>query len=284
MTRFKMFIALALVGGGGLSAHAAILINEITMNSENDAPSGSDNTTEYIELLSDAGAESLDGLTFLVIEGDGGAQGTIDKALSLDGFSTGANGLFLWRDSSDVLLPAPEADTVIRVEDFDPDIENGSGTFAVVRGFTGSQGDDLDADDDGLLDNPGSLPWSAALDAVGTRDSGSSDGAYAGQIVAGATDFPNVSFAADSLVRLKNTGEWIAVDIDEANSGFPGPYPFDDTQALFSDGTPFTPSTLLTINIRTPGSMNPSLIPEPSTLAILLTGAVVTAASRRRRL
>jgi hypothetical protein len=259
-----------------------ILINEINLNSENDAPSGSDDTTEYIEIRSLGGAVSLDGLTFLVIEGDGGSQGTIDKALSLDGFSTGSNGLFLWRDSADVLLPAPDAATVIKVEDFSPDLENGSATFAIVRGFTGTEGDDLDTDDDSTIDSPGSLPWSEVLDAVGVRDSGSSDGTYAGQLLSGATDFPNVSYAADTLVRLTNNLAWIAVDIDEGASGFPGPYPFDDSQAEFSDGTPFTPSTALDFNIRTPGNHNPSLIPEPVS-SILLGLAVGLGAFRRRR-
>ena len=277
-----LFTVLALSCCYALSSQAAVVINEITLNSENDAPSGGDDTTEYFELLSDAGAESLDGLTLLIIEGEGGNKGLIDKALSLDGSSTGSNGLFLWRDSSDVLVPAPDAATEVKVEDFVPDIENGSETFVLVRGFTGATGDDLDTDNDGTLDNPGSLPWSATLDAVGTLDGTAADVVYATQIIPGGVDFTNVSFQTDSLVRLKNTGGWIGVDIDEAVSGFPGPYPFDDTQAVFPDGTPFTPSTDLDFNIRTPGSMNPSLIPEPSSVAILLAAALIAGANRRR--
>ncbi len=260
------------------NANAAILLNEITMNSENDAPSGGDEGTEYFEILSTVGAESLSGLTFLVIEGDGSAAGTIDQALSLSGFSTGTNGLFLWRDTSAVLLPAPEAATVVNVADFSPDIENGSGTFAIVSGFTGSVGDDLDADNDGVFD--AALPWASVLDAVSNRDS-SSDAAYAAQMIPGATEFPGISFAPDSLVRLANTGQWIGVDIDEDNSGFPGPYPFDDTQSVFSDGTAFTPSTALTFNFRTPGGANPSLIPEPASLTLLCVCGMMVLNGRR---
>lgn len=70
-------ICTALAAAGGIAlggvAQAALLINEINLNSENDAPSGSDSGTEYFEILSDLGVESLDDLTFLVIEGDGSA-------------------------------------------------------------------------------------------------------------------------------------------------------------------------------------------------------------------
>lgn len=258
---------------------AALLINEIGINTENDGPNLSDSGKEFFELLSDSGVESLDGLTFLVIEGDGSAAGTIDKALSLDGFSTGTNGLFLWRDDAAVLLPAPEAATVVHVADFVPDIENGSNTFALVRGFTGAETDDLDTDNDGVIDV--ALPWSSVLDAVSAKDSGASDFGYAAAMLAGGVDFPNISFAADVLIRL-TSGQWIAADIDEAVSGFPGPYPLDDTQAIFSDGTAFVPSTALTFNTLSPGSANPSLIPEPASVALLCLNGLVILFGRRQ--
>ncbi|TWU26078.1 hypothetical protein Pla144_32950 [Bythopirellula polymerisocia] len=261
-------------------SQAALLINEIEVNTENDGPNSSDSGKEFFEILSDLGSESLSGLTFLVIEGDGGGSGTIDKALSLDGFSTGTNGLFLWRDDSAVLLPAPDAATVINVADFDPDLENGSNTFALVRGFTGLEGDDLDTDDDGTIDV--ALPWSSVLDAVSAKDSGSSDNGYAAAMLAGGIDFPNISFAADSLIRL-TTGQWIAADIDEANSDYPGPYPLDDTQAIFSDGTALVPSTALTFNTLSPGSANPALVPEPASLVLMCLSGLLAVAGLRRR-
>ena len=82
--------ALALAG----SAFAQVQINEMLI----DGP-GTDNGQEFIE-LSGAPNTSLTGLTLLMIEGDGANAGAIDVALSLTGFSTGSNGLFLWRDAA----------------------------------------------------------------------------------------------------------------------------------------------------------------------------------------
>lgn len=47
----------------------------------------------------------------------------------------------------------------------DLDAEKGTVTFLLVKDFTGTVGDDLDDDDDGLLDT---TPWSAIVDAVAT--------------------------------------------------------------------------------------------------------------------
>ncbi len=243
------------------AAHGGILINEVSLNNES-----GDDGEEFIELLSDTGAvESMAGLTLLVIDGDTTASGNIDKALDLSTFATGANGLFLWRDSATVLAPAPDPATTLHVADFSPDIENGSATFLLVSGFTGSEGDDLDTDDDGVIDV--ALPWTSVADAIGVLDSGASDNVYGSTL--GGADFVNISYAADSIVRLSAGGGWIGVDIDEVASEVPGPYTFDDTQAVFLDGTAFTPSTALTLNILTPGNTNPALIPEPASLTML---------------
>ena len=91
----KISIAAGLVLAGGAAAQPAVVLNEIFVN----AP-GSDNGSEFIELKSLSPSMSLDGYALLVIEGDGeatGSVGTVDVVLSLDGMSTGANGLFLWR-------------------------------------------------------------------------------------------------------------------------------------------------------------------------------------------
>jgi hypothetical protein len=147
------------------AASAQVRINEIFVN-----PPGTDQGLEFIEIKSDTPNFSLAGLTLVIVEGDNGAQGlagTIDQALDLGAFSTGSNRLFLWRDGSATLSPAPEPETVINVADFNPDIENGGNTYFLVTGFTGAVGIDLDTDNDGTLD---SMPWATVIDSFGYRE------------------------------------------------------------------------------------------------------------------
>ena len=100
-------------------------------------PTGADNGKEYFEILHTP-STALTGLTLLVIEGDGTGAGILDKAISLAPYSTGTNGLLLWRDASTVLTPAPSAATTVVVSDFVPDIENGTNTYLLVTGFSGT--------------------------------------------------------------------------------------------------------------------------------------------------
>ena len=118
-------------------------------------------------------------------------------------------------------------------------------TFALVSGFTGLIDDDLDTDDDGTFDVV--LPWASVADAVGVMEGGvgSANNVYAASL--GGVDIFNADYDPDSIVRLADTGEWIAVDIDEVVSEIPGPYAFDDAQSQREDGTPFTPSTALDV-------------------------------------
>ncbi len=86
---------------------------------------GTDDGREYFEISGPAGT-SLDGLTLLEIEGDGGASGVIDGVFDLTGLSLGSNGLLLLRDQSmidvggnivpAILSPAPAAETTNYVE------------------------------------------------------------------------------------------------------------------------------------------------------------------------
>ena len=199
-------------------ASAGFLINEMLINGP-----GGDDGQEFIELISDtAGVESLDGLTIMQIEGDGGGSGQIDRVYSFSGVSSGVNGLFLFRDSSDGLEPAADAQTTVFVEPdtqtlFDDDLENGSGTIVLVQGFTGALDDDLDTDDDGTLD---STPWGNVVDAVGwpENDSGN-ENAYAAQL--GGFQTPNtIGFAPDAFVREGNGGFFMEVDDIEEHRDF----------------------------------------------------------------
>lgn len=238
----------------------AVLLNEIFVN----AP-GEDNGNEFFELSGDAGA-SLSGYWFLSIDGDGSAAGVIDQALDLSNFSLGSNGLFLWRDSSTALNQPPAAGTTVHVADFAPDLENGSNTFLLVQGFTGSVGADLDADKNGSLD---STPWATLVDGIGYSDGGSSDFNY------GPSIFAPLLFTPDLVAR---TGlGWTAMDV---LGTFPGPFTFDPAEQVFLDGSAI-PGWIGAAE-ATPGNVNPEPIPEPATMVALAIGAAMAARKRRK--
>ncbi|WP_346864194.1 T9SS type A sorting domain-containing protein [uncultured Draconibacterium sp.] len=126
-----------------------IKINEIRIDQT------STDNDEYFELLGAAG-QDLSGLTYLVI-GDGtGGSGVIEAVVDLSGTQIAANGLFL----------AGEATMTIATPDFltDLNFENSDNvTHLLVSGFSGSNGLDLDTDDDGVLDI---IPWDEIVDDV----------------------------------------------------------------------------------------------------------------------
>lgn len=137
-------------------------------------PPGSDEGLETVQISGTAG-QSLSGLYFIEIEGDAvasGLVGTIDQAVDLGSLSPntlGANGLFLIRDAATSIPPGPDPATQVAVFNFSPNLENGSSTFLLVQGFTGSVGDDLDTDNDGTLDQ---TPWNSVLSAVAVLSAG----------------------------------------------------------------------------------------------------------------
>lgn len=135
----------------------AVTINEIRIDQ-----SGGDND-EYFELFGDEG-ESLDGLTYIVI-GDGtGGSGVIEAVVDLAGLAIPADGHFLAVEASFSLDCADEPDLVTTLN-----FENSDNvTHMLVSDFTGAEGDDVDIDDDGNLDNP---PWAGITDCVALVES-----------------------------------------------------------------------------------------------------------------
>jgi hypothetical protein len=272
--RFCAAVALLALCVG--SSHATMLLNEVFVN-----PAGTDNGREFIELRSSTdGVEAMTGLTLVIIEGEGTNAGIVDQALDLGAFSTGTNGLFLWRDSATALLPAPEAATTLNVADFSPDIENGTQTYAIVSGFSGAVGTDYDADDDGVLD---STPWTGVEDAVGYIDnSGGAEYSYATAL--GGVSFPILpaGFDPEGLVLANNlAGDpyvWLLADVDSA-SPMNGPFALDGTELIRPDGSTQNINSL-SFTTLSPGTTNPS-IPEPSTVA--LAGLAMLAAGGLRR-
>ncbi|MBN1261746.1 MAG: hypothetical protein JXB35_13805, partial [Anaerolineae bacterium] len=118
-----------------------------------DQPS-SDND-EYFELAGTPGM-ALDGLTYLVI-GDGtGGSGVIEAVVNLAGQAIPASGYFV---AAEATFTLGTADLVA-----DLNFENSDNvTHLLVNGFTGSDGDDLDTDDDGVLDI---TPWTELVDLI----------------------------------------------------------------------------------------------------------------------
>ena len=243
-------------------APAALWINEALIN----VPGGGDNGFEFLELKSSTPSMSLAGLTLLYFEGNSPnpASGTPDQIINLGALSTGTNGLLLMRDAATVLTPAPNPATSLFVQDFNPDLENGGATIAIVTGWTGNTTSDIDADNDGIVDNTSF--WTSVVDAIGWNES--SDTAplttYASQL--GGIYFPQAAFTPDAFTRI-NPGYAFFMDVLGAN---PGPYSTDPIQiGPENPGAPF---------LLTPGSEN---VPEPASATLLaLSGLLVI---RRRR-
>ena len=133
---------------------------------------GTDND-EYFELAGDAG-DALDGLTYLVIGDGAGGSGVIESVVSLGGSSVPASGFFVAAEST-FTIGAADLTTSINFENSD------NVTHLVVRDFTGSNGQDLDTDDDGALD---SSPWLELVDCIGLVETvGSGDLIYCADTV-----------------------------------------------------------------------------------------------------
>ena len=237
-----MMAALFVLGYSNF-ASGAISINEMSID-----PPGADGGHEFVEFYSSTGGvESLAGLHFLSIESDfggmtaGTTMGRIDKAVDLGSFSTGSNGLFLLKNSTTALSPAPEAATTVDTSALTGNLENGSNAFLLVMGFTGSAGDDLDTDDDGSFDT---TPWTSVIDSISLVDGGTNDASYGSEVlpVGGYIQVP--------------MGPNIGGDVNGAN---PGPYDIDGT-------------------VLTPGRL---VIPEPSAFLLCALAGLLGLTRRR---
>ena len=197
----------------------APVINEFVFNH-----TGSD-TNEFVEVFGAADTD-YSALTLLEIEGDSGSTpGVIDGVFPLG--ATDANGFWTTGFLSN-------------------ELENGSVTLLLVDGFSGSAGDDLDADDDGALD---AAPWNAVLDAVAVYDGDSGDGLYAGVVL--EPYFDGVSFTPGGASRIPN-----GVDTDTASDWMRNDYG--------GAGLPgFGGDPALGEALNTPGAPNEAFEPNP---------------------
>jgi hypothetical protein len=191
-------------------AQATVLrINEFVANHV-----GTD-SHEYVEIFFQSGNYDLSGFTILQIEGDGTGAGTIDGAYAVG--TTNAGGYWTTGYLNNM-------------------IENGTITLLLVNSFTGSVGDDLDTDNDGVLD---SEPWYNGLvyDAVAVSDGGAADRTYATTVL--TPSFDGGAFTPGGASLIPDAGaSWVRNDFD--GRGLPG-----------FTGTPTTGEAL-----NTPGAEN----------------------------
>lgn len=289
MKRLLGLLSLALVVSSQ-AAFADLQINELYFS-----PEDPKEDRQFFEINSTTGATSLSNLWFLEIEGDLPLEATqldnpgqVLNAFNLSSFSTGTNGLFLWRDSATVIdidpvtggVQGPDAATVVQTapftqifgyeeEDDDENLiyENNVHTFLLVEGFTGAVGDDLDGDDDGVLD----AAWTSFIDGIAEAEDGDPGYQYASQF--GGRDVL-LGFGADVFQRRPSDGLWMFFDSgsgEDEPAGFPGPFFANDgsgpgdSDAAFEDGTEITVNPASTFLYATPGGANVQ-IPEPTTL------------------
>lgn len=179
---------------------SAAMINEIRIDQ-----GGTDNQ-EYFELSGTPG-ESLNTLTYLVF-GDGtGGSGVIEAVASLAGFSIPADGYFLaaestW-DPAPTGFPGGSVDATLSLN-----FENSDNvTHMLVSGFSGTNGSDLDTNDDGVFD---STPWTAIIDSVALLTSAASELTYSSTTVG-----PDGTFVPGHVFRIPdNSGAWQIGDFD----------------------------------------------------------------------
>ena len=173
---------------------------------------------EYFE-VGGAAAASLTGITYVVIgDGAGGNRGVVEAAVRLSG-ALGESGAFVVAESSFSLGTAD----LVRSLNF----ENGDNTtHLLVRGFAGSDGQDLDSDDDGVLD---ATPWAGVADCLAIVDF-----VGEGPIYCDARLGHDLSFTPGHVVRTDDGWVSAAYNVD----GFgdhpdtPGALDFDPATAV----------------------------------------------------
>jgi uncharacterized protein len=182
---------------------------------------------EYIEVFGEPFTDYSDH-TLLQIEGDGAGAGLIDSAFSVG--TTDGNGIWWTGYLNNV-------------------IENGTVSLLLVKGFTGSVGDDIDTTNDGVIDNP---LWAETVDSVAVHDGGTDDRAYGSPVLfanydglstfkpGGASRIPD-GYDTDSAT------DWVRNDFDLA--GIPG----------------FTGTISIGEAYNTPGEPNMAYTPPPET-------------------
>lgn len=236
-------------GGSGSSP----LINEFRTSHIN-----LDNASNNFIEIHDAPSTSIGNLSLVVIS-ERFAPGVIDFAFNLveSGVAgaTDAAGFFLLHDDgfNSIRYTIDPGD----IESSGADFFGSASTYLLVDGFHGSQGLDLDDNNDGVLD---STPWSSVIDAVTIDD--------ANFVAAG---YGNSSAQFLTLPVLPNVPSGVRRRVDGGTGGANGG--FDVLQ--YNDDNADTPgaTNVLAAGVRiidisvAPGDLNGDTIDDPGTQA-----------------
>jgi hypothetical protein len=219
---------------GGISS-AQFTLSKLFFN-----PSGNDGGQEAIEIRGPA-STSLAGYWFLAIEGDSvNVMGILDVRTDLGAMSTGPNGLCVIRDAASAILPGTDAANALTfVNDWNPDLENGSNTYILGTGTPPAATTDLDVDNDGNID-AGALAGFTVVDAIGVLEGSATpavDFAYGDDV--GFANLPQfltpTPWTPGALIRYYNADGsacgWAGGVVVGTNPG--GPYNFSTTGLVF---------------------------------------------------
>ncbi len=165
------------------------VINEFVFNH-----TGAD-TDEFVEVYTTPDTD-LSTYWLLEIEGDGTGAGVIDEVLQLG--TTNSDGYFTTTLGGNIY-------------------ENGTVTLLLVENFTGTAGQNLDTDNDGVLDTQ---PWAALVDAIAVSDGGSDDVVYSEVVL--APSFDGIANTVGGASRIPNgvntntSSDWTRNDFEGA--------------------------------------------------------------------
>ena len=202
------------------AAPPVVFINEIQVSTSGD-------DREFFELQGAPGAD-LSELTLVGVKSDNGTSaGTIDRVISLAGESIPADGFWLGISPAGATAYGVSGDLSIADNSF----ENGTATYFLVSAFTGSEGNDLDTNDDGVLD---STPWDIVVDSINIRDSGASDFSYGATSVgpdglflpSGTYRCPDAPAGSFSNFHNFSSPDGTPGVANGCGGGGPGPLPF----------------------------------------------------------
>lgn len=214
-----------------------VFINELLFK-----PTFGETTNELIELRGPPNLVLPEGTYLLGVEGDEDDNpGTIQNRFDLSGLRIGQNGYLVLLQKNSRYKPVRYSAAVTNTdngfgwgsgsssslghkgEDDRTDLENASATFFLIQSDAEPRiGDDIDANDDGVLDGTNVVHW-AILDSVGVLDNdGTGDIAYGkinfrrdaapGDEATAGNTVVAVPFTAGYVGRNGNTTDWEATN------------------------------------------------------------------------